>query len=86
MGAGLSKKEEGMKCVICKHGTMQPGTATVTLTRQALTLVIKDVPALVCDNCGEEYVEEPIAKQLLKAAEEAAAAGVQVDVRQYVAA
>ena len=75
-----------MKCVICKHGTMSEGRATVTLTRDTLTLVIRDVPALVCDNCGEEYVEEPIAKKLLKTAEEAAAAGVQVDVRQYQAA
>ena len=75
-----------MKCVICKKGDMSQGTATVTLVRDPLTLVVKDVPALVCGNCGEEYVEDAIAARLLESAAEASKAGVQVDVRQYVAA
>ena len=75
-----------MKCVICKHGETLPGTATVTLTRDAMTLVLKGVPALVCENCGEEYVDEDTTRRLLRVAEEAAQAGVQVDVREYVAA
>jgi YgiT-type zinc finger domain-containing protein len=75
-----------MKCVICKHGETEPGTATVTLNRNQLTLVVKGVPAQVCDNCGEEYVEENVTAQLLLVAEEAAKTGVQVDVREYIAA
>ena len=49
--------KKAMKCIICKHGETKTGTATVTLTRDQLTLVVKGVPAQVCDNCGEEYVE-----------------------------
>jgi YgiT-type zinc finger domain-containing protein len=75
-----------MKCVICRHGETRPGTATVTLERDRLTLVVKDVPARVCDTCGEQYVDEAAATRLLQTAEEAARAGVQVDVRAYVAA
>ena len=75
-----------MKCVVCKHGETRPGTATVTLSRDRLTLVVKGVPAQVCQNCGEEYVDEATAGHLLKTAEEAARSGVQVDVRQYIAA
>ena len=75
-----------MKCVICKHVETAPGAATVTLTRDDTTLVVKDVPALVCDNCGEEYVESAITERLLKTAEEAVRAGVQVDVRSYAPA
>ena len=75
-----------MKCVICKHGETRPGTATVTLERDNLTLVVKAVPALVCENCGEEYVDEQTTVRLLRTAEEAAQASVQVDIRQYVAA
>jgi hypothetical protein len=48
--------------------------------------VIKGVPARVCPNCGEEYVDEETTACLLKTAEEAARAGVQVEVRQYIAA
>lgn len=75
-----------MNCVICKHGEIVDGTATVTLTRGAMTLVVRDVPARVCNTCGEEYVDEAIAGQLLQAADEAAKAGGQVDVRTFVAA
>lgn len=75
-----------MKCVICKHGNTQPGLTTLTLTRDAFTLAINNVPARVCANCGEAYVDEAIAARVLQAAEGAAQAGVQVEVREYVAA
>jgi YgiT-type zinc finger domain-containing protein len=75
-----------MKCVICKQGETRLGKATVTMERKNLTLIIKNVPAQVCANCGEEYVDDKTTVQLLKAAEETAKAGVQVDVREYIAA
>ena len=72
-----------MKCVICKHGETRPGQTTVTLERGGTTLVIKGVPARICDNCGEAYVDEQITHQLLVTADEALRAGVQVDVREF---
>lgn len=86
MGARLQTEETLMKCVICKNGETRPGKVTVTLERGGTTLVIKAVPAQVCANCGEEYVDESVTAQLLKTAEEAARAGVQVDVREYAVA
>ncbi len=75
-----------MKCLICKHGETASGTATVTLQRGDLTLVVRGVPAQICGNCHEEYVDEAVAAYLLQAAEEAVRAGVQVEVRDYLAA
>ncbi len=75
-----------MKCAICRNGKTRPGKATVMLEREGLILVVKGVPARVCENCGEEYVEEAEATRLLTSADEAARAGVKVDVREYVAA
>ena len=86
MGCHVSKKGSIIKCVICKHGETHAGTTTVTLTRGGMTLVFRGVPAQVCDTCGEEYVDEATTAHLLAVAEEAAAAGVQVEVREYVAA
>ena len=60
-------------------------TAPVTLTREQLTLVVKGVPAQVCARCGEEYVAAAITSQLLKAAQDAASSGVQMDIREYKA-
>jgi YgiT-type zinc finger domain-containing protein len=78
------QKEEIMKCVICKQGETQLGIATVTLERATLTFVIKRVPAQVCQNCGEAYVDEETTLQLFKTAEEVAQAGAQVDIREYM--
>ena len=75
-----------MKCVICKNGETKLGTVTVTLERGGTTLVFKNVPAQVCENCGEAYVDEAITAQLLMDAESAVKTGVQVEVRQFVAA
>ena len=75
-----------MKCVICKQAETTPGTTTVTLERDGLTCVIKQVPAQVCPNCGEDYVDENVTGDLLKSAEQMVKVGTQVDIRQYVAA
>jgi YgiT-type zinc finger domain-containing protein len=86
MGTRVPAEATWVKCVICKHGETHPGTATVTFTRDGATVVIKGVPARVCGNCGEEYVDEATAGRLLRTAEEASRAGVQVDIREYLAA
>ena len=86
MGPDLPKKEPAMKCVICKHGETREAPITITLERDDLTLVIKGVPAQVCDNCGEEYVDQTAAARLLQQADNAAKSGVQLEVRRYAAA
>ena len=53
-----------MKCVICKTGQTYPGTTTVTLQGANTVVVIRDVPADVCENCGEYYLNEPTAKRV----------------------
>jgi YgiT-type zinc finger domain-containing protein len=50
-----------------------------------MTLVFKGVPVQVCSNCGEAYVDEGVTRQILGKAEEAAASGVQVDIREFAA-
>ena len=74
-----------MKCAICKHGDTQPGTTTVTLERSGCTILIKDVPADVCDNCGEYYVDDDIARNLFARAESAVQAGSELQVIRYAA-
>ncbi|HIJ43712.1 MAG: type II toxin-antitoxin system MqsA family antitoxin [Rhodospirillales bacterium] len=74
-----------MKCVVCRNGATRSGKSTVTLERGGTILVVKGVPAQVCENCGEEYLDEAEAGHLLDTAEEAARAGVEIDVRDYAA-
>ena len=71
---------------MCRQGETRPGKTTVVLQRDGATVVISDVPAQVCENCGEEYVDEKVAESVLAAAQELARAGVRVEIRDYVAA
>ncbi len=75
-----------MKCVVCKLGETRPGVTTIVLQREGATVVINGVPADVCENCGEEYVDEKVADSVLASAQASARAGVRVEIRDYVAA
>ena len=74
-----------MLCVICKQGETRPGEATVTLERGATMVVIKGVPADVCENCGEYYLTEEMMDKVMAIAEEAVAHGAEIEVRRFAA-
>jgi len=69
--------------MICKHGETKKGTTTVTLEKGGSTIVFKEVPAHICDNCGEKYIDDSVTKELLKKAREIVKNGVEVDIRKY---
>ncbi|MCH8151631.1 MAG: type II toxin-antitoxin system MqsA family antitoxin [Planctomycetes bacterium] len=74
-----------MTCVICKHGEAGPGKATVTLQRGECTVIVKDVPADVCDNCNEYYLTQAVTDELLARAEAAVKKGAEVEILSYAA-
>jgi hypothetical protein len=49
-------------------------------------VIVKHVPAQVCENCGEEYVDEAAAAVALDGAERAVRDGAEVAIRDYAAA
>jgi len=75
-----------MICPLCKQGELTPDKVTVTLERNSSTVVFKDVPADVCNNCGEEYVDETVTEKLLNSFDEAVRDGIVVEVRHFIAA
>jgi YgiT-type zinc finger domain-containing protein len=72
-----------MICTICKHGETYNGETTITLEKNSSTIVFKEVPSLICSNCGESYVDSSTTKELLKTANEIIKSGVEVDIRNY---
>ncbi len=75
-----------MECVICKNGNTSPGVVTVPLQRDKSTIIFKNVPADVCNNCGEYYLDEDVTEQLLKKAEDSINKGTEVEILKYIAA
>ncbi len=74
-----------MTCVICKHGNTKFGYTTVTLLRENTTVIFKEVPADICENCGEYYLSEEITGKLLERAEEAVKKGAEVEILKFAA-
>lgn len=74
-----------MKCVICKTGDTRPGTATVTLQRGETTVLIKEVPAEVCGNCGEYYLDDEVARRVYGQAEDAVNRRAEIEILRYAA-
>lgn len=74
-----------MKCATCRNGTTKEGFSTVVFEREGMTLVFKQVPSQVCDNCGEEYVSSKINKELFAKAEMEYSRGVSVELLNFAA-
>ncbi|RLD10491.1 hypothetical protein DRI50_11000 [candidate division KSB1 bacterium] len=74
-----------MKCAICRNGETFGGHISVLLERNGTTLLFKQVPAEVCENCGEEYLSSETNSHLLKKANEAVARGVDFEMMRFAA-
>lgn len=69
-----------MDCALCKNGTTQKGHVTVTLERGSAIILIKNVPAEVCSNCGHYYLSEDMTKIILEKGREAISKGAEFEV------
>lgn len=74
-----------MRCAICQNGATVEGYATIVLERGHTTLVFKKVPAMICENCGEEYISREINKALLRRAREEFERGVVLEMLNFAA-
>lgn len=74
-----------MKCALCHHGNTKPGRVTVTLNREDTTVILKEVPAEICENCGEYYLSEEQTDFVFLKAEAAAKNGAEVEIIKYAA-
>jgi YgiT-type zinc finger domain-containing protein len=53
-----------MICPTCKIGNLKPGRTFYTQMINNTMVVIKNVPALICDTCGEEVLKGTQAKKI----------------------
>ena len=72
-----------MICLICRQAEMVDGYTSVSFERGEMRLVVNSVPGRVCPSCGEAFVDEETAVQLLQDAEEMSQAGMRINVIEY---
>ena len=69
-----------MICLTCKIGTPRPGTTTVLLGKKGSLVILKEVPARICDNCGERYFDSDVTKQMLEEADSVYKKGAELEI------
>jgi YgiT-type zinc finger domain-containing protein len=69
-----------MECALCKVGATEKGTVTITLERNGAIVLIKDVPAEVCTNCGHYYLSEEITRMVMEKGNIAIESGAELEV------
>lgn len=75
-----------MKCVICKNGETEPGKVKVHLPLPTGgDLIVSNVPADVCSNCGEYYLNIRTTKKLEAMVKKAVTDGVSIEVMSMTA-
>lgn len=74
-----------MRCALCRTGETTPGKTTETYESGSTVVVVRGVPADVCQQCGEAYTNEATTRQLEKIVDQARHAGVVV-IQEYQAA
>ena len=71
---------------MCRNGVTALGTTTVTLEREGSVVVIRRVPAEVCDTCGHGATSAETTERVFEMAEALLGAGANIGVREYLAA
>ncbi len=82
---GRFYKEKIMNCPVCRNGILEKGHTTVVLELSGSTIIIKNVPAKVCDNCSEAFVAEDVSKKLLDTVHNEAKKGVEIEILTFAA-
>lgn len=55
-----------MNCLSCKGGNLQKELKTYVANLDACVIIVKNVPSLVCQQCGDVYYTNDVMKQLEK--------------------
>jgi len=73
-------------CPICKNGELKLGAVTVTLERDGSIVLLKNVPAKVCNNCASYFLDSQTTRRVLEKGENSLKNGAELEVLQLQAA
>ena len=75
----MTKNNDDSKCPLC-GGTKRWGTTTYTVDTGAGVVVVRNVKAEICQQCGEEWIDNSTARELERIVDEAREKRHQVEV------
>jgi YgiT-type zinc finger domain-containing protein len=75
-----------MTCPICGADELRPGKTIFAADVDGTVVVVRDVPADICDVCGEEFIDDKTAADLERSVVDARSGGTETLVRHHEAA
>ncbi len=75
-----------MKCSICKTGTTEKGLTTSFFDRNGSYVIVKEIPAQICSQCGEAYFDEKTTEDLYELTDKILSSGAELEVVKMKAA
>jgi YgiT-type zinc finger domain-containing protein len=81
-GSENEEAEMSIQCPLC-GGERSPGLATFTAELGFGVVVVRHVPATVCEQCGEEWIGDRVAEQLEAMVETARSSHASVAVTDW---
>ncbi len=72
-----------MICLICRQAELVDGFTSIPFERDEFRLLIRNIPAQVCPNCGEAIVDEDVAAHLLEKADAIFEQGIMEGACEY---
>ena len=73
-----------MKCFVCRNGDTKLGRITYHAERDGRSVLVRDVPAAICNQCGEDYIDIEVSQVVYDIAERELARGEELQVTTYV--
>jgi len=69
-----------MRCIVCKTGETKKGKTTVTLRQDETVVIVEEVEAQICDNCGHYYLDSETAKIVMTKLTDAIGRGTKLEI------
>lgn len=58
------KSRPNERCYFCRVGKLEERQVTLTVQKAGRLMVLEDVPAEVCDSCGEQYFSPEVSRKI----------------------
>ena len=75
-----------MKCTVCKNGDCYSGFTSKMFDKNGSMTIFKNVPAMICDNCGSKFFDGDTSLLLLQKVRNIRQNGAELEVINLQAA
>jgi len=75
-----------MTCPICNRAQTVHGVTTLVFQKDSFTIIVKDVPAEICNHCDESFLFENVSKKVIELTRNGKADGTAVKMFHYAEA